>query len=72
MINAVELGRRMMVNAATLDDDNEFNQWARLGSKLIGMGSISNPKSFGDLSPEEQQVLARAIFSMKQRESNVA
>lgn len=61
MINPAELGRLMMKTAAQIDDDVEFNRWAKLGPKLISMGATAGPRSFKDLSIEEQQVMARAI-----------
>ena len=61
MINPAELGRLMMKTAAQIDDDVEFNRWAKLGPKLISMGAVTGPRSFKDLSIEEQQVMARAI-----------
>lgn len=71
-ISPEEIGRRMMSTAGTLDDDAEFNSWAKLGSKLVSMGSVFSPKSIGDLSTEEQQVLSRALNRLKQQASKVA
>lgn len=51
-----EIGRMMMTNAGNLDDDIEFNRWAKLGTKLI-----MNPGSLRELTPEEQQVISRAM-----------
>ena len=66
-----EMGRRMMSTAGTLDDDAEFNRWAKLGSKLIGIGTGKAARSLGDLTPEEQQVLARAV-SRFEKDRNTA
>lgn len=60
MIDTIELGRQMMANAAMLDDDTEFNQWARLGPMLIAMGDRTED-GMKNLTPEEQQVVARAM-----------
>lgn len=70
-MNTVELGRQMMANAAMLDDDAEFNQWARLGPLLIELGTNS-PKAMGSLSPEEQQVVARAMNKLSSNGREVA
>lgn len=72
MIDTVELGRSMMANAATLDDDSEFNQWARLGPMLIEMGSRSPVDGIKLLSPEEQQVVARAMLRLDHKSARVA
>jgi len=72
MINPAELGRLMMKTAAQIDDDVEFNRWAKLGPKLIGMGATAGPKSFKDLSIEEQQVMARAIATINTKNIQAA
>jgi len=61
MINPAELGRRMMSVAGQIEDDAEFNRWAKLGPRLISMGVTAGPKTFKDLTVEEQQVMVRAI-----------
>lgn len=66
-MNTIELGRQMMANAAMLDDDAEFNQWTRLGPMLVAMtGSAS--KDLKLLTPEEQQVVARAMNKLSNRQ----
>lgn len=68
MIDMVELGRRMMANAASIDDDTEFNHWARLGPMLINIG----PKGINQLSIEEQQVVARAMNKLNVTRDQIA
>lgn len=67
-MNTIELGRQMMANAAMLDDDAEFNQWTRLGPMLIAMGTGSASKDLNLLTPEEQQVVARAMNKLGNRQ----
>lgn len=69
MINPAELGRKMMAVAGQIEDDAEFNRWARLGPVLISMGATAGPKGFKDLSPEQQQVMARALNRFGQKEA---
>ena len=64
MITTADLGRKMMTEACHLDDDNEFVKWARLAPKLISIGAPVGPRSVKDLSPEEQQVMARALNTL--------
>lgn len=72
MINPAELGRKMMAAASQIDDDTEFNQWARLGPILISMGATAGPKTFKDLTAEEQQVMARALNKFSKQDRTVA
>jgi hypothetical protein len=71
MINQIELGRQMMANAAMLEDDTEFNHWARLGPILIAMGNRPDDGMKG-LTPEEQQVVARALNRLSGSRMDVA
>ena len=59
MIDAVELGRKMMRYAPKLDDDAEFNQWCRLAPKLIGLGTNVDPNSFNHM---ERALINKAIM----------
>ena len=67
-MNTVELGRQMMANAAMLDDDAEFNQWTRLGPMLVAMGTGPASKDLKLLTPEEQQVISRAMNKLRGRQ----
>jgi hypothetical protein len=59
-MDTTELGRLMMSRAHELDDDKEFNSWTRLAPVLIGLDR--NKRRI--LTPEEQQVVARAMIKL--------
>jgi hypothetical protein len=62
MVDIAELGRKMMLYSAKIDDDAEFNNWCRLAPKLIGMGTATHPKGMDELTEQELATANQAFI----------
>ena len=64
MIDAAYLGRLMMEHAPNIDNDVEFNGWAKLANILISIGTPAYPSSISELSLDDKIIFKKAVFYM--------
>ena len=64
MLDTNSFGRWMMLASGNLNDDTLCNAFARVGDTLTKLGQPRSPKRIADLSKEDQQVLATALYML--------
>lgn len=70
MITTTDIGRTMMFHAANIEDDTEFNKWARLGPILINQGIVNYSTVINNFSVEDQLIINQAVILLMKEVNN--
>jgi hypothetical protein len=60
MVTAIDVGRTMMLRAGDVEDDAEFNTWARVGPILINHGPTPYQTAMCMFTDSERFAIERA------------
>ena len=58
---AYNFGRAMMLHAVNMSNDTDFNNFSRVGNKLMNIGESGYPKTIYDFTPDDMEFINRAL-----------
>lgn len=58
---AYNFGRAMMLYAVNMSNDTDFNDFSRVGNKLMNIGESGYPKTIYDFTSDDLEIINRAL-----------